>query len=104
MSFWLFIITVVYGGVNHSHGFDDMPQPLAGTNTYQLRMPGAIPTMVRLFAIALAVYRGYFSEEVIDNDSHRMTITFARHSNWTQRKKCSLPNSGWRGQQNELIT
>lgn len=55
MSFWLFIITVVYGGVNHSHGFDDMPQPLAGTNTYQLRMPGAIPTMVRLFATALAV-------------------------------------------------
>lgn len=47
MNFFMFLITVVYG-VNQCDGIADLPQPLAGTNTYQLRMPGAVPTMVSM--------------------------------------------------------
>ena len=32
--------------VNCCDGISEMPPPLPGTNTYQLRMPGAVPTQV----------------------------------------------------------
>ena len=44
-SLLIVIISVCYC-VAYCDGFSDMPPPLPGTNTYQLRMPGAVPTVV----------------------------------------------------------
>jgi hypothetical protein len=47
---WLLIkmAVIFYYCVTCCDGFSDMPPPLPGTNTYQLRMPGAVPTVVSI--------------------------------------------------------
>lgn len=48
MSFYSISLVVFYC-ITYCDGYLEMPPPLPGTNTYQLRMPGVVPERVNLF-------------------------------------------------------
>jgi hypothetical protein len=42
----MLVVFAVFYLVAYCDGYMEMPAPLPGTNTYQLRMPGVIPARV----------------------------------------------------------